>query len=50
MTTTKNRGPLQLHSGFGKFVLNSPKGYSLKLINAQAANKRKSQTFHLNPH
>jgi len=26
---------LKFHSGYGKFNLNSPKGYSLKIINAQ---------------
>jgi len=26
---------LQLHSGYGKFNLNSPKNYSLKIINVQ---------------
>jgi len=25
----------RFHSGYGKFNLNSPKGYSLKIINAQ---------------
>ena len=28
-------GLLQFHSGYGKFNLNSPKGYCLKIINAQ---------------
>jgi len=31
----KMLGLLKLHSGYGKFNLNSPKGYSLKIINAQ---------------
>jgi len=31
----KSLGYLQFHSGYGKFNLNSPKGYSLKIINAQ---------------
>ena len=31
----KNVGLLQFHSGYGKFNLNSPKGYSLEIINAQ---------------
>jgi len=28
-------GLLQFHSGYGQFYLNSPKGYSQKIINAQ---------------
>ena len=31
-------GLLQIHSGYVKFNLNSPKGYSLKIINAQTVN------------
>jgi len=31
----KKFGLLQFHLGYGKFNLNSPKGYSLKNINAQ---------------
>jgi len=31
----KKFGLLKCHSGYGKFNLNSPKGYSLKIINAQ---------------
>ena len=31
----KKFGLLKFHSGYGKFNLNSPKGYSLKIINAQ---------------
>ena len=31
----KKFGLLKVHSGYGKFNLNSPKGYSLKIINAQ---------------
>ena len=31
----KKFGLLQFHSGYGKFYLNSPKGYSRKIINAQ---------------
>jgi len=31
----KKFGLLQFHSGFGKFYLNSPKGYSQKISNAQ---------------
>jgi len=31
----KKFGLLKLHSGYEKFNLNSPKGYSLKIINAQ---------------
>ena len=33
----KKFGLLKFHSGYGKFNLNSPKGYSLKIINAQTA-------------
>ena len=33
----KKFGLLKFHSGYGKFNLNSPKGYSLKTINAQTA-------------
>jgi len=31
----KKFGLSKFHSGYGKFNLNSPKGYSLKIINAQ---------------
>jgi len=31
----KKSGLLKFHSGYGKNNLNSPKGYSLKIINAQ---------------
>ena len=31
----KKFGLLQFHLGYGKFYLNSPKGYSRKKINAQ---------------
>jgi len=31
----KKFGLLKFNSGYGKFNLNSPKGYSLKIINAQ---------------
>jgi len=31
----KTFGLLKFHSGYGKFNLNIPKGYSLKIINAQ---------------
>jgi len=31
----KKIGLFKFHSGYGKFNLNSPKGYSLKIINAQ---------------
>ena len=31
----KKFGLLKFYSGFEKFNLNSPKGYSLKIINAQ---------------
>jgi len=34
----KKFGLLKFHSGYGKFNLNSPKGYSLKIINAQTGN------------
>jgi len=33
----KKFGLLKYHSGYGKFNLISPKGYSLKIINAQTA-------------
>ena len=32
----KKFGLLKFHSGYGIFYLNSPKGYSRKIINAQA--------------
>jgi len=35
----KKFGLLKFHSGYGKFNLNSPKGYSLKIINVQTALK-----------
>jgi len=31
----KKFGLLKFHSGYGKFNLNSPKDYSLKIINVQ---------------
>jgi len=31
----KKFGLLKFHSGYGTFYLNSPKGYSRKIINAQ---------------
>ena len=31
----KTFGLLKFHSGYENFYLNSPKGYSLKIINAQ---------------
>jgi len=31
----KKFGLLKFHSGYGKFNFNSPKGYSLKIINVQ---------------
>ena len=31
----KKFGLLQFHSGYGNFYLNSPKGYSQKIVNAQ---------------
>jgi len=31
----KKFGPLQFYSGYGKFYLNSQKGFTLKIINAQ---------------
>jgi len=34
----KKCGLLKMHSGYGEFNLNSPKGYSLKIINAQTEN------------
>jgi len=33
----KKFGLFKFHSGYGKFNLNSQKGYSLKIINAQTA-------------
>ena len=33
----KKYGLIKFHSGYGKFNLNIPKGYSLKVINAQTA-------------
>ena len=36
----KKFGLLKFHSGYGQFNLNSPKGYSLKIINAQTASTR----------
>jgi len=33
----KKFGLLKFHSGYEKFNLNSPKGYSLQIINAQTA-------------
>jgi len=35
-------GLLKFHSGYGKFYLNSPKGYTRKIINAQTAWDSKS--------
>jgi len=35
----KKVGLLKFHSGYGKFNLDSPKGYSLKKINAQTGHK-----------
>jgi len=34
----KKFGLLKFYSGYGKFNLNSPKGYSQKIINAQTDN------------
>ena len=34
----KKFGLLQFSSGYGKFYLNSPKGYSRKIINPQTGN------------
>jgi len=39
----KKFGLLQFHSGYGKFYLNSPKGYSGKIINAQTDGTIKSE-------
>jgi len=36
----KKFGLLKFHSGYGKFNLNNPKGYSLKIINVQTASGR----------
>jgi len=33
----KKFGLLKFYSGYGQFILNSSKGYSLKIINAQTA-------------
>ena len=33
----KKFGLLKFHAGYEKFNLNSPRGYSLKIINAQTA-------------
>jgi len=33
----KKFGLLKIHSGYGKFYFNSPKGYTGKIINAQTA-------------
>jgi len=41
---SKQFGLLQFHSGYGKFYLNSPKGYTRKITNAQTA---RVQTFGL---
>ena len=40
----KKFGLLKFHSGYGKFNLNSPKGYSLKQINGQTAPMSMSRT------
>jgi len=45
----KKFGLLKFYSGYGKFNLNSLKGYSLKIINAQTENdilQRKFTTTH----
>jgi len=34
----KKFGLLKFHSGYEKFNLNSPKGYSLRIINVQTGN------------
>ena len=39
----KNVGLFEFHSGYRKFYLNSPEGYSGKIINAQA--EPRSVTF-----
>jgi len=36
----KKFGLLKFNSGYGTFYLNSPKGYSRKIINAQTGNSR----------
>ena len=36
----KKFGLLKFHLGYGKFNLNSPKGYSLKIINAQTVSDK----------
>jgi len=35
----KKFGLLKFHSGYGKFYVNSPKGYTQKIINAQTADR-----------
>ena len=42
----KKFGLLQFHLGCGKFYLNSPKGYSRKLINAQTEQQPSSHNFY----
>ena len=41
----KKFGLSQFHSGYGNFYLNSPKGYSWKIINAQTALWNKTTFF-----
>jgi len=41
----KKFGLLQFHSGYGTFYLNSPKGYSRKIINAQTGSYLNTQLF-----
>jgi len=43
----KKFGLLKVHSGYGKFNLNSPKGYSLKIINTQTDYKPKIKALGL---
>jgi len=43
----KKFGLLKFHSGYGKFYLNSPKGYSWKIINAQTG-AHEVKWFHSN--
>jgi len=41
----KKFGQLKFHLGYGKFYLNSPKGYSRKIINAQTEHRMSQKTF-----
>ena len=43
----KKFGLLKFHSGYGKFNLNIPKGYSLKIINTQTGAIFVSKCFNI---